>query len=621
MCFLKLYFINEKLDKNGKSMIQGLWRNIFFRERAFSNLNRTPDWILIISSLSKSTLLEIPYKFLSDTEQFIVVKSLNFFVPNPILFLQLSTPVTMSILCLHCPIGRQMLVNIPTTVLNLLEFNDSSDVIFKKIENVWIQTQKDFKRHIMVRKGDDELYRLPPLPKSHCNLNNLINRVVASNCATLLMSSRLNYTYKYGAPRRIVLGFTGEYFYTQFDRLSFKKMKTKIERYDTIHVYGRIEYFSYAIVEDGQRSGLNLTGRLVRCFHWNVWVVLVLSGISVIIGISLFYRNYSTDNFPLLVGTVFISVFSSVLDQYQANCTKVNYRKSTHCGVSSSRILFGIWILLAFGFSCSYKSVLLSVLVSPSVITPPPDISSLIASKLPLITSNYKLLKELIDHINRTSVLAEINLPQYMEDLIDKFDTSLYRPTETLHLSHIFGALSIQRMHTNQTAGYQKFAIFDFKHSLTKFKNFISKNFPQIQIAPASSASDSNARTDLAMLYRWSCSRQFVINVIQRYAMSLYETGFYNKWEEYFFLGQELRERSSFVETFNCSKTLKGKYSAKSNFLCVKKSHEIVHLKMEALNGFFLMSMTLLGSCWLAFIVEHYLSRFGFPKISYLCRL
>jgi hypothetical protein len=94
----------------------------------------------------------------------------------------------------------------------------------------------------------------------------------------------------------------------------------------------------------------------------------------------------------------------------------------------------------------------------------------------------------------------------------------------------------------------QQFAIFDTVIKLRKLSIFSSNHLPHLSVTTS-----SIVHRDLAQSYHWTCARTFFFPIFQPTAMALYETGFYEKFQDYFSRYEDYRNRLLFRAQFNCT--------------------------------------------------------------------
>jgi hypothetical protein len=174
-------------------------------------------------------------------------------------------------------------------------------------------------------------------------------------------------------------------------RSSYKAMQKESARYDAIQINSRVDHFTFAIVDRTFTRGVSISlSALLQTFHWKIWVSLLGCAGFVILSMSMIGLNFSESKqlqkILHLFETITLLIFASTVDQSQSGLIEVKriYKRTPDIArkQTASRVMIMCWLLIAFGFSNSYKSVMLACFIHPSLPSLPENLDQLLASKI-----------------------------------------------------------------------------------------------------------------------------------------------------------------------------------------------------------------------------------------------
>lgn len=596
-CFLKLYFVQKLPHEIHHSLLKAFWRNIFYEERSLANLNRISDLILIITDIPffLEKYAEIPWVFLSSMDYLLdAAETFDFFTPSPMFVLD-TVENKLSPVCYHCLDKVYRTINLKNGLVNL-------PTIFK----IWSDLHHNFLQHLVLS------IRMPLISEEACYLGNIVTgREIASTCALTVLQGHHNYTLGWTKEGRTVVTIVSEYYhdYLYMDRWSYADMRERNGRHDAINVAGRTDHFGHILVVEISQN-FSLT-RLAQCFHWQLWLLVASSGIMV--SIMLFFLvHFSLRNYANELVSSFLIIFGNLSEQSHPNLLKDTRNQIPL--LNTARISMAFWMFIALGFSNYYKSMILSVVVSPVKISEPDDISELVdKSDLAFVSAHYKEFDALLTHIVKVNEEMGLQHPSILKKLYAKFDDfvdegdideeeierdnwSLMLPLSRLFVNSLMKHVTVK----NVTLSPKRFVIFDTKRTLEKFSNFLTAQFPNFRAIWGKSSPKTGG---LSMVYKWSCSRLFTFSFIERGVIALYESGHYNMWQTYYHLAQEYRERVAYKETFNCF----GSESV-SGGICNRPTINQDNIRIDVFLGYVVILLVLCAVSLVIFGVEVTLS-------------
>ncbi|OXA49883.1 hypothetical protein Fcan01_15757 [Folsomia candida] len=557
-----------------------------------------------------------PWIFLSPKLALYGIRAFQYFNPSPH-FVYNPVNDIMSTLCLHCREKAEMLT---------LVKNKGDDNFLEEMWKNWKTVNTNFHQHSVL------LFNAAAagVTREDCALGSISNRVIASTCCFVEIRKSLNFTpdaKDENIERQAVISYSNIYYvnYRAYEEWSFKKMRTLQERYDVVHVHSKVDYFSYALILDGNLVGKDFNVvSLIKCFHWKVWVSLISCGVITAVTRSALLpllEVKSAGYLKIIVNNLaysLFSVYSSLLEQVIDSLAKLKIR--TSCKVKQaidperSKWILGIltvcWLFLAFGFSNCYKMVLMSIVVTPVVIVAPSDLNELVNSDLDVVTTRYKELYELISFLKETMENLDVFVTPDIFKLLEKFDdfdeddeANWFQVKTT---SKLFTDSVLQKLVVNnRTVSREKLIILDFHDRLLQMGQFMKRFFPSYRLIMNVARPSMN----FTMMYKWSFSRHFTFPVLTSKVMGLYEGGVYEKWQEYYYKSQEYGERKDFRGKYNCAAGNENSKSNETIMLCNKyrrmTDSDTDKIGKDAFMGFVRLLMTLLLLCWILFVWEN----------------
>jgi hypothetical protein len=597
-CFLKFYFL---LDLSPPS-----WRQIFYTERTTRNLNRIPEFLIILAANQIETEsvsgLELPWSFLIDKSPLLPYPTLNFFTPAKIFVYSNNS---ISVLCFLCRSPQELLVPLnPNDYLN-------HPYPLVDLEISWLQVHRNLQGHTILFEGG-----IPS--ESQCDLFHGLQkgdkdvdrkRFTPSKCFIVTVARYKNFTINDKIAvflRKVaVMGNTKEDFYNYKIReiFSYKAMRQPNSvgfRFEAIHVDGHLEHFTYlVIIRNPSRFNINA---LWNCFHPKVWRTIFLAGVLTVLATFLiFFKTFRLqEKLWFLLYSVSLVVFASLIEQSRSPFTKTSqvYTRIPYYvkRLSPARLIICCWVIIAFVFSSSYKSVLYSVLIKPPSISIPKNIHELTNEKhgLSIVTSDTDSLDNLIDHIEGIKGQQNLSLPLHLQKLHEQVISASSKKykSQNIPLVQIFHSIH----HNDKTflksenddnstsvtsLNPKKFAIFDSILKLKRLQKFIHKFFPSFKVFMSPTLDQ-----DLIKMYHWTCTRTIMHPIFDEGAMHLNEAGFYDIWHEYFLHYEERREIQEFEQEH---RNLYAQKCQEQDAICLahqsKAEHDEIYENDELKNG------------------------------------
>jgi hypothetical protein len=345
------------------------------------------------------------------------------------------------------------------------------------------------------------------------------------------------------------------------------RMKKLGVRYDAIHVDGHLEHFTYLVIIRNP-SRFNI-GALWTCFHPKIWRTIILSSfLTILATFCIFFKIFCLQKkLWLLLNSVSLVVFASLIEQsHQPTFTSTSraYMKIPYCVKRQlpSRIIICFWIMIAFMFSSSYKSVLYSVLIKPPSISIPKNIHELTNEEhgLSIVTSDIDSLDRLIEHIEGIKDTQNLSLPLHLQKLYEqvirvsneKYGSRNIPLVQIFHRIHHNDKTSLKRKDDDSSnlvmsLNPSKFAIFDSVLKLQRLQKFIHKFFPSFTVILSPTLD-----RDLIKMYHWTCTRTIMHPIFDEGFMHLNEAGFYDIWHKYFLHYEEFKRDHHNLDTEKC---------------------------------------------------------------------
>ncbi|OXA59866.1 hypothetical protein Fcan01_06064 [Folsomia candida] len=632
-CFAKFYFLDQSFSSEGKSQLKLSWRSIFFTERSLTNMNRIPDFIFICTLLDLhqpafNTLIDSPWKFLT-TADFGPKVIFKFTTPTKIFLLNLDNhdsskgpanfqPVSISVICMHCTLRSDVISKV----------QEGAQTWIPLLESSWTKVHRNFLKHLVLTGSKPRL-------KEDCDLWNIKGRAFSTGSTCVLSEASHHHNFSIASNLGEMISFIGKfklslialtmenvYRHEIQTEHSYKEMRLKLDRFDGIHINSRVDHFTFAIVDtlsSSQVVNISLNA-LWNTFHWKIWVSVVGCGVIVILTIfSIYFRIFKKfGKLAYLFQSLCFLILASAVEQSAPAFTKLKavYKRNEEMArnLTACRVMVFYWLLIAFGFSSSYKSVMLAVWIRPTSPIVPGNLDQLLESKLRIFSMHGGILDRLKDDIEGAKKDQGLKMPWQLNETMNRIERVSDTAAFLIDLLNKIKGNNVQdkpkesddddddEIEIAYNSSLYKFVIFDTVVRLHKLSKFSSAHLPQLSVTVS-----PMIHRDLAQSYHWTCARSFFFPIFQVTAMSLYEFGFYEKWQEYFSRYEDRRDRQLFLMKFNCTTltTIDGGENIKDDAHC-DNANNIVRegFGIAAFQGFLIMYSILMVLCGTVFLLE-----------------